>query len=765
MREGALMVLDHKQIENLKLFSDLIEERLRASNLSEKDRETIVTLHKKLLGNNASEVSKSAVASCLSQFYLSIDAKDEHGETALMRAVRSNQHDLIKLLKALGADINLKDSYEETPMMIAIQESPLNTKTVELLVNLGADLNAENSFQETALIMATEKNNASLIFFLKQALMSDNPEALKFETSSPSLTKIAEPSLSTISVISKTEKFKALLEQSSLSTQDEKLMNELLSSDIDPNMRLGPDKVPALIFALRNKNLQAAKLLITLGANPACLSEKHPPKNESILFSIEVKIAGLNMFADTEYIISDTDREIIHFLCDNGVDLNVGSIKDSEEITPIASAIRLRNTPFLKVLHDFARIKNITLAKMLSRHTNSEIKKRLETAKIVKDAGHVLGFTALIANNRSTGFDDNESFPLLRGYIEAYVQQNSDSLLAKHFNQENSEIKAALDLAIQWQEADGEITHQQFLDHYEKGKITILPVSAALHSFTLIACNDLLIVCNRGGAKLDEPISVFKIPDPGKITKAFLESVIPENRKPYLNDAVNSINKFVDIENNPPLMTFESHAQKHGTCTFVNIKAALQPLLFLSELCARSPIPAEGGPDSGFLVLNKITFAKDFSEIQNEVQQAYKAFTEDMRNQKVNELCEAFQTLELDPEKKAVYLAIFRAVLKEHHGQMSSIRHNGKRKLKIENEKIRAEQILSILAPTDKHAILTEILSIYDKDPKGSIQTKAWLKAQDEVPAEPFTPLRIRINPSEEKLKETTKPRSNPSIT
>ncbi len=543
-----------------------------------------------------------------------------------------------------------------------------------------------------------------------------------------------------------------------LSKEDEKIMKLLLGSHegVNPNDLLGPDKVPALIYALRQGNVQAANILLQHGADKKCLNEKHPPKNESVLYSMILRTAQLRT-------ISKIDDDVINFLFANNVNLNIGGTStNGDDDTPMECARRIRNTLFIQ------KIDNLLQQKQLDPNENDEkhiAESNFSATKIIKEAGHVLGFTSTISDVHSVGHSDFETFNILKQYLENLPKSNVAPLLNKHYKPD-SPLHQALDLAINWLKADGSISHQTILDHYNDGKFTILPVSTQGHSFTLLACNDILIVCNRGAGQLDNCISIFKIPDPpGKLTREFLEQIIPETTRPKLTDAISNIKKFLDIDNNPPLMVLPSNEQKHGNCALSNIKASLYPMMFLLELlesCLIEELVREDTQiDSQFIFLCStfIQFESHFKSVQKDAKDAYKAFTEDMRNQKVNELCNAYQgPPPPNPEEKSIYLDIFKAILREHHGQTLSERDNRTRKDKMQNEKRRAEQILKILPPDEKHAILTEILTSYLDNTKAS-PTITWLKAQDSSEANkenlPFTPLHMHVTQAQDSSKQT----------
>ena len=78
------------------------------------------------------------------------DARDDRGDTPLMKAVGRNDVAVINLLLDRGADINAPDKAGRTPLMFAcIQIDPTLT---DLLIARGADVNVADNEGTTALM-------------------------------------------------------------------------------------------------------------------------------------------------------------------------------------------------------------------------------------------------------------------------------------------------------------------------------------------------------------------------------------------------------------------------------------------------------------------------------------------------------------------------------------------------------------------------------------------------------------------------------------
>ena len=75
--------------------------------------------------------------------------------------------EVVKLLLAKGADINVKNSNGETALMAASSRG--NADVVKLLLDKGADINVKNSKGKTALAIAKDKGKTEIVAMLEKA--------------------------------------------------------------------------------------------------------------------------------------------------------------------------------------------------------------------------------------------------------------------------------------------------------------------------------------------------------------------------------------------------------------------------------------------------------------------------------------------------------------------------------------------------------------------------------------------------------------------
>src|ERR1700741_5391407 len=72
-----------------------------------------------------------------------VNARDEHGQTALMNAARAGRSELVQVLVEAGADLNTTAKYRLTALMLAIVNGHIQIALA--LVTAGADLTVRGS--------------------------------------------------------------------------------------------------------------------------------------------------------------------------------------------------------------------------------------------------------------------------------------------------------------------------------------------------------------------------------------------------------------------------------------------------------------------------------------------------------------------------------------------------------------------------------------------------------------------------------------------
>ena len=100
-----------------------------------------------------------------------INARDQHGQTALMNAASDGQIEVVRLLADRGADLNHRAKYGLTAVMLAVVRG--HTEVVRILVEAGADLmpvgtGAPGFHGKTATDLARARGDAQLLELLNR---------------------------------------------------------------------------------------------------------------------------------------------------------------------------------------------------------------------------------------------------------------------------------------------------------------------------------------------------------------------------------------------------------------------------------------------------------------------------------------------------------------------------------------------------------------------------------------------------------------------
>ncbi len=96
-----------------------------------------------------------------------VNAKNNFGDTPLMLAARYGHNETVGLLLESSADINANNNYGWTALMWAARYG--HTETVKFLLEKGADVNRENRHGNTALLFAAYDGSTEMMKLLLEA--------------------------------------------------------------------------------------------------------------------------------------------------------------------------------------------------------------------------------------------------------------------------------------------------------------------------------------------------------------------------------------------------------------------------------------------------------------------------------------------------------------------------------------------------------------------------------------------------------------------
>lgn len=106
-----------------------------------------------------------------------VNAKDDFGETTLMRAAIADRPDTVRFLLDNGADVNAQTREGMTALMFAAQGMKglvdLHLNTVQVLLEAGSDVNAKDNNGRTAIMRAEKNGHKNVAQLLRDARMKD----------------------------------------------------------------------------------------------------------------------------------------------------------------------------------------------------------------------------------------------------------------------------------------------------------------------------------------------------------------------------------------------------------------------------------------------------------------------------------------------------------------------------------------------------------------------------------------------------------------
>jgi ankyrin repeat protein len=99
---------------------------------------------------------------------VSINVKDGKGNTILIEAISRNNEEMVKFLLENGANVNVRDmwmSKRKSAIMLAV-ENYMPIEIIEMMIAKGAELNIKDDDGNTVLLIAVQRNNIAAVKLL-----------------------------------------------------------------------------------------------------------------------------------------------------------------------------------------------------------------------------------------------------------------------------------------------------------------------------------------------------------------------------------------------------------------------------------------------------------------------------------------------------------------------------------------------------------------------------------------------------------------------
>ena len=234
--------------------------------------------------NTAAKVKLLAAAGA------NVDAKDQEGETALMKAASTGDADVVTALLENGANVNATDNESMNALLFALSSENFahgdDAKTLperrievarSLLLAKNVDVNAQNSDGETALMRAVRLENAEIVKSLlargadpnRSDVFGDTAFILAYEKNNAEISSLLPPT----PLKRQTRNGVNAFLRAAVGKMDEAKVKELLAAGADPNHEYGISydhksvKSTVLILAASMGHPGIVQLLLDRGAN------------------------------------------------------------------------------------------------------------------------------------------------------------------------------------------------------------------------------------------------------------------------------------------------------------------------------------------------------------------------------------------------------------------------------------------------------------------------------------------------------------------
>lgn len=267
------------------------------------------------------------------------NACDESLNTILMNAIYKQKHNIINmLLQASDININLKNIMGNTALHIAIFYG--YTDLAYILINKGADLNIENVYQETPLLIAVTKNNYIIVEdLIKSKVIDIDHKNINNETSLMIAVKKGYTYI--VNILLKAGANTYLLDPKGLSALEIAIINDQIT-------------VVKLIINSYQNNENKIKGIIK-GLVQATKHNKKDIINILLNLAKELNIRGYYKEEILRAAIRNGDISLIKMLIDYGVNYNI-KYKYRHNVTPLMIAILESNQEVIKFILNLPNI-------------------------------------------------------------------------------------------------------------------------------------------------------------------------------------------------------------------------------------------------------------------------------------------------------------------------------------------------------------------------------------------------------------------------
>lgn len=365
-------------------------------------------------------------------------------------------------------------------------------------------------------------------------------------------------------------------------------------------------------------------------------------------------------------------------------------------------------------LYESAELLDAYEKKYIASHQSTDAAKLtksqdlLKRIHFIKQKGHSLGISGEVLMEDLEAADKGKQIAIT---FENYSPESSIEHLTDLFN----EYVASRALKPGFEKISGHLTAIQeayqgllantklaqksgvLADRIAAGKLTILKAGWSEHFMSIAALGDHLIFCNRGYgvAKSGLGSQIYKF---GDLARVRLKEKMINSLSDYVateKEIFARINRIMPKED--LLEEIEAEDQKYGTCTFVNQKSIIRPILYLLE--RKKLALALSKPETDMDVMNKAEiFAK----------KEYKNFTRWMRDREIDDIVAQYKTGDKTGAiPKPILNQIVTAYIHQHFTVTKATKDPEKRVLEIE----RAWKLLQAMDENERKIAINTLMA------------------------------------------------------
>lgn len=331
--------------------------------------------------------------------------------------------------------------------------------------------------------------------------------------------------------------------------------------------------------------------------------------------------------------------------------------------------------------------KNKALTKLLlDKGANLEFTKDFVNAKLVAHRFELQGRSDLVTPEKLFISIDLEGFyleftlALIQESLYRFIHSYAGHRIDRHENELNIIIQAfeyGVKLRAFKHFNVDHIKHRDTIYALLDFRPLLLPVSYQSHAITFIQYENLLALCDRGVEKMTDPIKIYKVNKPERLTKEFYMHLLFERHtREYIQ---HELPHFLGLT---PFASLPIKHQITGNCSWANVEATVPTMLYM--------------------LLNK-------TETTDSIMQFYRTWLEWDKDRALEDWLNGFDELSFQRQKSKA--ALLGAVL------FQACKPNRQYDLR------RAKKILSLLSKKEFHYIVRTYTDIFvkgNKTPEGA---------------------------------------------